>query len=255
MVNEQKSLYSLFSKNSSFIVYILAILLLFLGLNYKILYILSIVLFAGAFIYDTLMFLKESHGKYWEKFIYILLSIFAYFSYIQAEAMAKFSIYEITSMKPEYFDTTLSYLKGIYFIPASMLTISFLLAVITFIFLAFSFIPMFAEIVQLDKNLTKSIQKKYLHSFLYLFSAVTLVFAFFTDNTKLYESFFGKNYVQSALIKYSFVSNNSCKNLPQGTLIKLLDSDKVLITNIKNFPLWSIPDDKNATFRIIHCKH
>lgn len=79
--------------------------------------------------------------------------------------------------------------------------------------------------------------------------------SFFTDSSKLFESFFGKQFVASGILKYEFVPNRSCSNIPKGTLIKLLDEDNILVSNIKQLPLLSISEDDNATFILNKCIH
>ncbi len=252
--NKFQKLYTwLLLQKISFLFYILAITLLIFSENNKTNYILSISLFASAFIYDTVSFFKYSHNKHWEKFIYIVLSIVGYFSYIQAEAMAKGSIYTSTGIKPELLETALAYFKGIYFIPAVILTSSFALAIIMFILLMFSMVSTLLEMLQINNEPIKFIQKKYFHIFLYFISVSILFIAFFKDNTKLYESFLGKNYIATGIIKYSFVPNNFCNNIPKGTYIKLLDSNDVSVSNITQLQWFSIPDDINVTFNMEKC--
>ena len=242
----------------SFLAYIVAFIFLVFGLQNKIFYIFSMLIFAFALLYDISLFLKMSHGKYWEKFIYLTFSVLAYFSYLHAEAFAKLSIYAETGVKAEYFQTALAYFKGIYFVPSIILMISFMIAGAIFIVIFLSYIPLFIDIFPtIWKEKLKPYRKRYIHILLFLFSALILIVFFFRDSSKLFESFFGKQFVASGLLKYEFVPNRSCANtedIPKGTLIKLLDGDNVLVSNIKKLPLWSIPDDENATFTLKKCK-
>ncbi len=112
----------------SFLAYLVAFLLLVLALQSNVFYTLSMLVFTFALLYDISLFLKMSHGKYWEKFIYLTFSVLAYFSYLHAEAFAKYSIYMETGVKADYFQTALAYFKGIYFVPSIILMISFIIA-------------------------------------------------------------------------------------------------------------------------------
>jgi hypothetical protein len=218
------------------------------------------IIFAFALLYDISLFLKISHGKYWEKFIYLTFSVLAYFSYLHAEAFAKYSIYMETGVKADYFQTALAYFKGIYFVPSIILMISFLIALAILIIIVPSYVLIFIDILPTIwknklKNKLKSYRKQYLHIVLFLFSALILVISFFTDSSKLFESFFGKQFVASGILKYEFVPNRSCdNNISGGTLIKLLDGNNVLVSNIEKLPLLSIPEDENATFTLKKCK-
>jgi hypothetical protein len=240
----------------SFLAYIVAFLLLGFTLQSKIFYILSMIIFAFALLYDISLFLKISHGKYWEKFIYLTFSVLAYFSYLHAEAFAKYSIYMETGVKADYFQTALAYFKGIYFVPSIILMISFLIAGALFVIFVLSFIPMFIDLLPSTlKEKLKSLKKQYIHFGLFLISALILLTSFFTDSSKLFESFFGKQFVASGILKYEFVPNRSCdNNISGGTLIKLLDGNNVLVSNIEKLPLLSIPEDENATFTLKKCK-
>ena len=71
---------------------------------------------------------------------------------------------------------------------------------------------------------------------------------------QFYESFFNENFIASWVLNYEFVPNRSCTNIPKDTLIKLLDEDNILVSNVKQLPLWSIPEDENATFTLKKCK-
>lgn len=196
-----------------------------------------------------------SHGKYWEKFIYLTFSVLAYFSYLHAEAFAKLSIYAETGVKAEYFQTALAYFKGIYFVPSIILMISFMIAGAIFIVIIPSYIPLFIDMFPAAwKEKLKSYRKQYMHILLFLFSALILIAFFFMDSSKLFESFFGKQFVVSGILKYEFVPNRSCANIPKDTLIKLLDNDEILVSNIEKLPLLSIPEDENATFIPKKCK-
>lgn len=240
----------------SFLAYIFAFVLLAFSINHTIIYIASMLLFAFALLYDIALFLKMSHGKYWEKFIYLTFSVLAYFSYLHAEAFAKLSIYAETGVKAEYFQTALAYFKGIYFVPSIILMISFLIAGAIFVVIILSYIPLFIDILpSIWKEKLKPYKKQFMHILLFLFSALILIGSFFTDSSKLYESFFGKQFVASGILKFEFVPNRSCSNIPKGTLIKLLDGDNILVSNIEKLPLWRIPDDENATFVLKKCKH
>ena len=239
----------------SFLAYIVAFLFLLFSLN-EIFYVLSMFTFSGAFLYDIFLFFKISHGKYWEKFIYLIFSVLAYFSYLHAEAFAKYSIYTETGVKADYFQTAVGYFKAIYFVPSIILMVSFLIAGALFIVFMLSFIPMLIDLFPNTwKEQFKSFKKQYIHFGLFLISALILVIAFFSDSSKLFESFFGKQFVASGILKYEFVPNKSCtNNIPKGTLIKLLDGDNVLVSNIQRVPLWSISEDKNATFTLKKCR-
>lgn len=240
----------------SFLAYIIAFVLLGLGLQSKIFHIFSMLIFAFALLYDISLFLKMSHGKYWEKFIYLTFSVLAYFSYLRAEAFAKYSIYIETGVKADYFQTALAYFKGIYFVPSIILAISFLIGIAIVIVVIPSYIPMFIDMFPYTwKEKLKPYRKQYMHILLFLFSALILIVFFFVDSSKLFESFFGKQFEASGILKYEFVPNKSCNNIQKGTLIKLLDGDNILVSNIKQLPLWSIPEDKNATFTLKKCKH
>lgn len=239
----------------SFLAYIFAFVLLAFSVNHTIIYITSILLFSFALLYDISLFLKMSHGKYWEKFIYLIFSVLAYFSYLHAEAFAKLSIYAETGVKAEYFQTALAYFKGIYFVPSIILAISFLIAIAILLVIVPSYVLIFIDIFPTRwKNKLKSYRKQYLHIVLFLFSVLILFGSFFADSSKLFESFFGKQFVASGILKYEFVLNRSCSNIPKDTLIKLLDGDNVLVSNVKQLPLWSIPEDENATFTLKKCK-
>jgi hypothetical protein len=133
--------------------------------------------------------------------------------------------------------------------------ISFLIAGALFIILIFSSVPMIVDLIIPEKEKVKSLKKQYIHILLFLFSALILVAYFFMDSSKLFESFFGKQFVASGILKYEFVPNRSCTNLPKDTLIKLLDNDNILVSNIKQLPLWSISEDENATFTLKKCRH
>jgi len=213
-------------------------------------------IFAFALLYDILLFLKKSHGKYWEKFIYLTFSVLAYFSYLHSEAFAKRSIYIATGVKAEYFQTALAYFKGIYFVPSIILAISLLIALAIFIIIILSNIPIFIDIFPGTwKEKLKPYRKQYMHILLFLFSALILIGSFFSDSSKLFESFFGKQFVASGILKYEFVLNKSCSNISKDKLIMLLDNDDILVSNIKQLPHWSIPEDENATFAPRKCKH
>lgn len=210
--------------------------------------------FTFALLYDISLFLNKNHKKYWEKFIYLTFSILAYFSYIHAEAFAKLIIYMETGVKAAYFQTALAYFKGIYFVPSMILATSFLIAVAIFITIVPSVILIYIDMLPtIWKDKLKPFKKLYMHILLFLFSALILVGSFFADSSRLFESFFGKQFVASAILKYEFVPNISCSNVEKNTLIKLLDSDNILVSNIKNLPLLSIQDDTNATFTLKKC--
>jgi len=241
----------------SFLAYLVAFLLLVLALQSNVFYTLSMLIFTFALLYDISLFLKMSHGKYWEKFIYLTFSVLAYFSYLHAEAFAKYSIYMETGVKADYFQTALAYFKGIYFVPSIILMISFMIAGLLFLVLVFSSVPMIVDLIVPEKEKVKSLRKQYIHILLFLFSVLILIAFFFRDSSKLFESFFGKQFVASGILKYEFVPNRSCTNtedIPKGTLIKLLDGDNILVSNIKQLPLWSISEDENATFTLKKCK-
>jgi len=239
----------------SLLAYIIAFLLLGLTLQGKIFYIFSMLIFAFALLYDISLFLKKSHGKYWEKFIYLTFSVLAYFSYLHSEAFAKYSIYIATGVKAEYFQTALAYFKGIYFVPSIILAISFLIALAIFIIIISSYILIFIYMFPATwKEKLKPYRKQYMHILLFLFSSLILIGSFFSDSSKFFESFFGKQFVASGILKYEFVPNRSCSNISKDTLIKLLDNDDVLVSNIKKSPLWIIPEDENATFAPRKCK-
>lgn len=240
----------------SFLAYIFAFILLAFSINHTIIYIVSMLLFSFALLYDISLFLKMSHGKYWEKFIYLTFSVLAYFSYLHAEAFAKYSIYMETGVKADYFQTALAYFKGIYFVPSIILMISFMIAGAIFIVIVISYVPLFIDMFPSTwKEKLKPYRKQYMHILLFLFSALILIGSFFADSSKLFEAFFGKQFVASGILKFEFVPNQSCSNIPKSTLIKLLDGDNILVSNIEKIPLWSIPDDKNATFTPVKCKH
>ena len=240
----------------SLLAYIIAFLLLGLTFQGKIFYILSMLIFAFALLYDILLFLKKSHGKYWEKFIYLTFSVLAYFSYLHSEAFAKRSIYIATGVKAEYFQTALAYFKGIYFVPSIILAISLLIALAIFIIIILSNIPIFIDIFPgIWKEKLKPYRKQYMHILLFLFSSLILIGSFFSDSSKFFESFFGKQFVASGILKYEFVLNKSCSNISKDKLIMLLDNDDILVSNIKQLPRWSIPEDENATFAPRKCKH
>ena len=240
----------------SFLAYIIAFILLACSINHTLIYIASMLLFTFALLYDISLFLKKSHGEYWEKFIYLSFSVLAYFSYLHAEAFAKYSIYTETGVKAEYFQTALAYFKGIYFVPSIILMISFLIAGAFFIFIILSYIPLFMSMFpSVWKEKLKLYKKQFIHIFLFLISAMILIMSFFTDSSKLFESFFGKQFVSSGILKYEFVPNRSCSNISKGTLIKLLDGDNVLVSNIKQLPLLSLSEDENATFILNKCTH
>ena len=238
----------------SFLAYILAFVLLAFSINHTIIYIVSMLLFAFALLYDISLFLKKSHREYWEKFIYLTLSILAYFSYIHAEAFAKLSIYMETGVKADYFQTALAYFKGIYFVPSIILMSSFLIAGAVFVFIMLSYIPLLINMFPaIGKEKLKPYRKQYMHILLFLFSALILIGSFFADSSKLFESFFGKQFVASGILKFEFVPNRSCKNIQEGMLIKLLDGDNILVSNIKKLPLLSIPEDENVIFTLKKC--
>jgi len=238
----------------SFLAYMFAFVLLAFSINHTIIYIASMLLFAFALLYDISLFLKMSHGKYWEKFIYLTFSVLAYFSYLHAEAFSKYSIYMETGVKADYFQTALAYFKGIYFVPSIILMISFLIAGVLFFIIVFSTILMYVDLLSsLWKEKLRSFKKQYMHFILFLISAMILIMFFVADSSKLFESFFGKQFVASGILKFEFVPNGSCSNIPKGTLIKLLDGDNILVSNIEKLPFWSIPDDENATFTLKKC--
>jgi len=239
----------------SFLAYIVAFIFLGFSIQYKIFYIFSMLIFAFALLYDISLFFKKSHGEYWEKFIYITFSVLAYFSYIHAEAFAKLSIYMETGVRTESFETALAYFKGIYFVPSIILATSFLIAGLIFILLILSVIPLYTDLIFRNNDTVKSIKKKTIHILLFLISSLILVVSFVKDSSKLFESFFGNQFVASGILKYEFVPNRSCTNIQKDTLIKLLDADDVLVSNIKQLPFWSIPEDENATFTLKKCKH
>jgi hypothetical protein len=190
----------------SFLAYIVAFLLLAFGIQSKVFYIFSMLIFAFALLYDVSLFLKMSHGKYWEKFIYLTFSVLAYFSYLHAEAFAKLSIYAETGVKAEYFQTALAYFKGIYFVPSIILMISFMIAGAIFIVIIPSYIPLFIDMFPTTwKEKLKPYRKQYMHILLFLFSALILIAFFFMDSSKLFESFFGKQFAASGILKFEFV--------------------------------------------------
>ena len=236
--------------------YIIAFILLAGGaFIHPLFYTPSLLVFVFALLYDITIFLEKSHGKYWEKLIYLSFSILAYFSYIHAEALAKLSIYTETGIKAESFETALAYFKGIYFVP-SIIIIAIILVACTLLFLLFiSFIPMYANFILKDKKIVKIIRHQYIHILLFLISSIIVVTMSLTHHKKFYESFFNENFIASGILKYEFVPNRSCSNIPKGTLIKLLDGDNVLVSNIKQLPLLSISEDENATFILNKCTH
>lgn len=239
----------------SFLVYILAFILLVLGAFFSSLfYTPAMFALLFALLYDIAIFLDHSHNKYWEKFIYIGFSILAYFSYLNAEALAKLSIYTETGVKAEYFGTALAFFKGIYFVPSIILIGIVIVAGMIFILLFLSFVPMYANFILKDKEMVKAIRQRYTHTFLFLISSVMIVTMSLMYHKQFYESFFNENFIASWVLKYEFVPNRSCANIPKDTLIKLLDGDNILVSNIKQLPLWSISEDENATFTLKKCK-
>jgi hypothetical protein len=133
--------------------------------------------------------------------------------------------------------------------------ISFLIAGVLFFIIVFSTILMYVDLLSsLWKEKLRSLKKQYMHFILFLISAMILIMFFVADSSKLFESFFGKQFVASGILKFEFVPNGSCNNIPKGTLIKLLDGDNILVSNIEKLPFWSIPDDENATFTLKKCK-
>ena len=239
----------------SFLVYILAFILLVLGAFFSSLfYTPAMFALLFALLYDIAIFLDHSHNKYWEKFIYIGFSILAYFSYLNAEALAKLSIYTETGVKAEYFGTALAFFKGIYFVPSIILIGIVIVAGMIFILLFLSFVPMYANFILKDKEMVKAIRQRYAHTFLFLISSVMIVTMSLMYHKQFYESFFNENFIASWVLKYEFVPNRSCANIPKDTLIKLLDGDNILVSNIKQLPLWSISEDENATFTLKQCK-
>ena len=197
-------------------------------------------------IYDTLTFFKNSHGKYWEKFLFLGFAIIAYFSYIASEAVAKHNIYDITKVNPEMFGSSLAILKGLYFLPTTALFSLAIFGLILVITIVLFWIPVYLEEFGFNNRIVKNMKQKLLHIFLYTVIAFTLTMTYLLNSEKIYQTIFGKNYISHILLFFSYLPNHTCSNISEGTYIKFLDSDLLSVNT---------SSDKNeTTFNVMKCK-
>lgn len=240
----------------SLLLYIPALLLyIFIGSNNP-LFVISIAMFIIAVFYDTIRFFQFSHGKFWEKFVFLAMTVIAYFSFIQAESFAQTNIYIATEIQnaPLLFKLAFSYLVGIYFITSVILTSITILSIFSVVLLLSLYVPMIASMFGVKNETQNIFIKTWVHIFLYTSSSAILMFSFLDNHTKIHESVLGKNYIHSKVINYSFIPNRTCSNIPKDSPILFLKNNNILTTNVEQFYLLGIPSDMNITYEQEICK-
>jgi len=242
----------------SFIAYLAAITIIMItsifagnknDMFFQIMMLLFVSLFVVGFLWDSMKMMKQYYGKFFGGVIFFMLSIILYFTYLQAEAMSQSIISEVTGQDYTYFNTSISYLKGIYFIPALMIflgkNIIFILMGLMVSLYAMMFIP----------SKWKHLKKRFFHVSLYFSAMMIMFFSFINlDLDKVYQNIFGKKYIPKIIIHYSYHKNTSCKNIPKNMPICFLGNDDVSISNKSYKELSELNKDQNITFNVKKCE-
>jgi len=239
----------------SFVVYLGAFAIAFFGLfisaftgiPYHVFSTLFSFLLIAGFVWDSIIFVSQNYNNLKGQALFLALSVFLYFTYIQAESFAFSAVVATTGEKAEYFQFAISYLKGVFLLPSLMLLIISNIVVLFFVVIVLSYISFFTLFLSQDHS------KLFAHLTLYFLAVVVTTFTFFsTDAQKVYNDYLGKDFVPMKIIHYSYHPNTSCKNIEKGVYINFLDDDRVSVSNIKQISL-DASDDQNITFESKKC--
>lgn len=251
-----KDIYTWVTKQElSFLAYTSTILLLFLSAMFVsnkfssayLVFTSSIVtLLLFGVIWDSVNILIKYKSTVGGVILLFSVTVLLYFINVQSESLSHQLIASATGEKAQYFPEVSNYFEAI-FMPVAFLFIflknldSFMTIMTLLLFL--STIGLF---------LNEKYRKASAHLFFYTFAIILLIIMFSSNNEKIYESFYGKNYIPSKIIEYSYHQNTSCENFDDEVYINFLYKDIVSVTNMKELKFGK-SIDKNITFSTKKC--
>ena len=217
---------------------------------------LSILLMQIFFIFgmliDSIEILKKLYNTFYEKIVYALLAVIAYFTYIQSEALAKNAIYSVVKTNPDLFETSINYLAGLYFVPSLFIVLAPLVVVAFFIsMILFAFYP----ILEIFKK-NKEDRVLWFHIVFYLLGVTAAIMGFLRmDVEGIYKKIWGENYITAIILKYDYHKNQTCDG--GSVYIKYLDNNLISKTNINELhhTFFGVRENlENANFQNVPCK-
>jgi len=202
----------------------------------------------------------------WKTFIgKLFYSILGYFAFTFSQSIAKQSIYNITHENPDFFQTSIQFLSGIYLIPSWLIYINY---VISFIAVFISIVLLIITPFKLDKitaylnklfnlvHINIEIKKQnILHLFFIPISSMTF-FVYSFSLFPLIDKVIDDNFIKESILKYSYYPNKVCTNIPNGIYIKLIGTNNVSMTNINTYDYTFFSTsllNKKITFEPLIC--
>ncbi len=250
----------------SFLIYIIIFVLLFIGglfisdktsQLYFVFNSLLIFLVLFGVVLDTVNVLLKYKSTNWGVLLLLFTSILLYFVNIQSETIAHSVIASITGEKAQYFPEVSSYFEAI-FIPLAFLIILIKNSTYIVLMIVIAYIVVLLGIVIVIKN---KWNKTFFHVLFYVTAMFSIITMFGSDNEKVYDSFFGTNYIPKKIVEYSYHKNTSCEGIGD-VYINFLYKDIISVSNVKEINYGSNEaelehmsrDDQNITFSTLTCK-
>ncbi len=253
-------------QKSSMQIYISAVVLFFVGaialfmFSYSSIYIYILnyivgTLFVLGIILDTFALLSSLEKNFVLKTILSLITTaLVFYVYLQAESLAKSTIYSIVLVNPDFFPTSIAWFSGLFFIPSIFIVLSEGIIIPIFAWVFFIYIIVFAEI----SKKTKKYRKYLLHTFFYLTGVIILFFGSFDVlSSNILNKKFDTNYLSKQIVKTSYYENKTCRNKElDGIFIKHIEDDIISISNVTKETFNKLGEkelDNTITFKLGKC--